>query len=352
MRYPFLIYGSYGYTGSLVAALAVQRGLRPLLAGRDAQKLSTQARELGLDWRAFPLDDASALETALSECDFVLHIAGPYHRTTPRMAEACLRIRRHYLDITGELRVFETLASQDERARQAGVMLLPGMGYDVVPTDCLALHLKQHMPEAVHLSLATRALGGGASHGTLLTVVESLPLGGALRQDGRLVPVPYAARTRQVDFGRGPRELALIPLGDLVTAFHTTGIPNIETYTALPRALLRGMRLVRPFVRLTGWQPVQRLLRRAVLSQPAGPTPEARHTGRSQAWGEVVDAQGRVLAARLELPETYHLTALTLLRAAEKLLAGEARPGFQTPAGLFGADFILEFEGVSRMDLA
>jgi short subunit dehydrogenase-like uncharacterized protein len=267
------------------------------------------------------------------------------------MAEACLRTGRHYLDITGELRVFDYLAGLDGRARQAGVMLLPGMGFDVAPTDCLALYLKQKMPEAVRLSLAALSLGGGASHGTLLTVAESLPLGGAVRENGWLVSVPYAARTRQVDFGRGPRELALIPLGDLVTAFTSTGIPNIETYAVLPRRLLRLMYLVRPFIGLAGWQPVQSLLRRAVLSQPTGPTAEARQTGRSLAWGEVVDAQGRTLAALLEMPETYHLTARVLLRAAERVLAGEAQPGFQTPAMLFGADFILEFEGVSRKDL-
>ena len=351
MHYPFLLYGSYGYTGSLIAELAVERGLRPLLAGRDPEKLRLQAEQLGLDYRAFPLQDQPALDAALNEAGLILHIAGPYHRTSRLVAEACLRTQRHYLDITGELVVFEYLAALDERAKHAGVMLLPGVGFDVVPSDCLALYLKQQMPGAVRLALAVLSLGAGVSQGTALTVVENMSSGGAIRQQGQLCKTPYAARTRLADFGRGPRTVTMFPLGDLTTAYHSTGIANIETYMYLPAAQLRFVRLLRLFTGVAGLAPVQAWLRRVIKARPAGPTPEARQRGKSLVWGEVTGENGQCLAARLETPDAYHLTAQTAVRAAEKILAGEVQPGFQTPAGAFGADFILEFAGTARYDL-
>lgn len=348
MSYPFLLYGSYGYTGGLIADLAVQRGLRPLLAGRDAEKLRQQADRLGLEYRVFPLDDQTALDAALNEAELVLHIAGPYHRTSHLVAEACLRTHRHYLDITGELVVFEYLAGLDEAAKNAGIVLLPGAGFDVVPSDCLALYLKQRLPTATRLALAVRSLGSGVSQGTALTVVESMTHGGAMREQGQLVKIPYAARIRRVDFGRGPRTVALMPLGDLTTAYHSTGIANIETYTYLPPTQLRLVRTLRWFTGVADRPWLQRLLRRVIKAQPPGPSAEARQSGKCLVWAEVTDEHGQRLAARLETPEAYQLTAHTALCAAEKILAGTLQPGFQTPARLFGADFILEFDGVAR----
>lgn len=352
MTFPFLIYGSYGYTGSLISELAVQHGLRPLLAGRDADRLRQQAHRLGLEYRAFRLEDDSLLDAALTESEMILHIAGPYHRTSRMVAEACLRTRRTYLDITGELVVFEYLASLDEAARSAGVMFLPGVGFDVVPSDCLALYLKQNLPEAVHLALAVRSLGSGVSQGTALTVVENLAQGGAIRKNGQLIKMPYAAQVRQVDFGRGPVSVPLAPLGDLTTAFHSTAIPNIETYIHLPSTTLRWLPVVRSTAKFLDLPPIQAFLRRMIKAMPPGPTLKARLAGRSIVWGEVMDEQGRRMSARMETPEAYHLTAQAALRAVEKVLSGTVVPGYQTPARLFGADFILEFEGVTRHQLA
>jgi short subunit dehydrogenase-like uncharacterized protein len=348
MPYPFLLYGSYGYTGALIAEQAVQRGMRPLLAGRDVEKLEHQAQSLGLDWRAFPVEDTQALQAALQETPLVLHCAGPFHRTYQAMAQACLHTRRHYLDITGEIIVFEGLAALDAQARAAGVMLLPGAGFDVVPSDCLAAHLKNLLPSATHLALAIQALGGGISHGTALTMLDQLGQQGAMRQQGKLVSVPLGQETRLVDFGRGPVEAVAIPWGDVSTAYFSTGIPNIATYMAFPRRLTRLMRLGRSFGGLLRLPPLKTLARRIVKAQPAGPSAEARQTGRCLLWGEVSDAGGQRAAARLETPEGYVLTALTALRIAEKVQAGEFQPGFQTPSTAYGADFILEFENVKR----
>lgn len=347
----FLLYGSYGYTGRLVAQRAIERGLRPVLAGRDAEQLRAQAAELGLETRAVGLDDPAALDAALQDVPVVLHCAGPFSRTSRPMADACLRTGTHYLDITGELQVFEALAHRGAEAERAGVMLLPGVGFDVVPSDCLAAHLKRRLPGAVRLALAFEGLGGGISRGTATTMAENMGGGGAVRRGGRIVPVPPAWKTRAVDFGRGPVTVTTIPWGDVSTAFHSTGIPDVEVYTRVPRSARRFLRITRPFGWLLGSAPAQALLKRAIRARPAGPGEEARARGRSHLWGEAEDATGSRAVSRLRAPEGYTLTALTAVAAVERVLAGDLQPGFRTPSLAWGPDFVMEVEGVTREDV-
>jgi short subunit dehydrogenase-like uncharacterized protein len=242
------------------------------------------------------------------------------------------------------------LAARAAEARAARVMLLPGVGFDVVPSDCLALHLKERLPSATKLALAIRGTGR-ISHGTATTMVENIHRGGLVRRGGRLISVPAAWATRTADFGRGPVRVTTIPWGDLATAYYSTGIPNIETYAALPSAARLMMIASRPFARLLAAPAVQRFLKRRIDARPAGPSDEERARGRSFVWGEVTDDAGRRAAARLRGPEGYTLTALTALAVVERVLGGSAQPGFQTPARAYGADFILTIPGVTREDL-
>ncbi|HEU0300509.1 MAG TPA: saccharopine dehydrogenase NADP-binding domain-containing protein [Longimicrobium sp.] len=350
MAADFLLYGSYGYTGRLIAERARELGLTPLLAGRDEAALQAQAAELGAPYRAFPLDDEAALHAALRETGVVLHAAGPFARTARPMVKACLRARAHYLDITGEISVFETVAQQDVFARMEGVMLLPGAGFDVVPSDCLAAHLKRRLPGATSLTLAFQAVGG-ASRGTLTTMAENAGRGGAVRRGGRIVPVPAAWKSMEVDFGRGPVTVTTIPWGDVSTAYHSTGIPDVAVYTRVPARQVRVMRATRRLGWLLDSAPVQRMMKRAIRKGPPGPTPEQRARGVSLLWGRAEDAGGRRAVSRLRTPEGYTLTARTAVEAVRRVLAGDAPAGFQTPSRAYGADWILEFEGVEREDL-
>lgn len=350
MAADFLLYGSYGYTGRLIAERARELGLTPLLAGRDAGQLGAQAAELGLPHRAFALDDAAALDAALRETRVVLHAAGPFSRTAKPMVEACLRAGAHYLDITGEIGVFELCAAQDAKAKAAGVMLLPGAGFDVVPSDCLAAHLARRLPSATSLTLAFMGLGG-VSRGTLTTMAENAGEGGAVRRGGRITRVPAAYRSMEVDFGRGPVTVTTIPWGDVSTAYHSTGIPDIEVYTRVPHRQVRMMRATRRLGWLMGSAPVQAMMKRAIRKGPPGPTPEQRAKGVSLLWGRVEDADGRRAVSRLRTPEGYTLTARTSVEAVRRVLAGEAPAGFQTPSRAYGPDWILQFDGVEREDV-
>ncbi len=350
MSPSFLLYGSYGYTGRLIAREAINRGLRPLLGGRNADELARQAAQLQLPFRAFSLDDPQLLDDVLAGVPLVLNAAGPFSRTALPMAEACIRTGTHYLDITGEIEVFEALAAVGPRAEAAGTMLLPGAGFDVVPSDCLAAHLAGRLPRATHLALAFQTLGGGISRGTATTMIENLDKGGAVRRNGQIVAVPAAFQTREVDFGRGAVAVTTIPWGDVATAFHSTGIPNIEVYTRMPAGLRRAMIATRHLGWALGSGPVQKVLERVVARRPAGPDADQRSRGRSEFWGAVADAAGNTTVARLRTPEGYTLTALASVTAAERVLAGEATPGYQTPSLAFGADFVFELPGVQRED--
>lgn len=345
-----LIYGANGYTGELMARAARERGVLPVLAGRAAAPIEALAHELGLRSRVFPLEDPQAISRALEGIAVVIHCAGPFSRTSKPMADACLRAKVHYLDITGEAAVFESLAARDREAREARVMLLPGAGFDVVPSDCLAAHLKRRLPSATSLVLAFHSAGAQLSRGTATTMVENLHRGGLVRKGGVLTPVPAAWKTRDVDFGHGPRRVATIPWGDVSTAYHSTGIPDIEVYTAMPASMILASRLTRPFKSLFGAAPVQSFLKKRIRAGAPGPSAECRARAQSFFWGEVSDG-ARSVVSRQRTPEAYTLTALTAVAAAQRVLAGEAPPGFMTPSLAYGPDFVLEIPGVTREDL-
>ncbi len=343
-----LIYGAYGYTGELISRAAVDRGFDPILAGRDPDRLHPLGTELDCRSRAFGLTDD--IEAQLSGVDAVLNCAGPFKETADPLVEACLNRRVDYLDITGELPVFERLARRDQAASDAGVTLMPGVGYDVVPTDSLAAHLHQRLPEATHLSLALSA-SGSLSGGTLKTVINGFGSGSAVREDGQLRAIPTASKQRVVDFGAGTEMVMTIPWGDLSTAYRTTGIPNIAVYVAVPDAVRHALMIARPFESVMASESVQRLLKGLVDRFVDGPSEAARAGNETVIWGEAWSEEtGETVQSVLRTPDSYVLTVDAALGCAERVLDGAAAAGFQTPAGAFGPDLVLELPGVTRQD--
>jgi short subunit dehydrogenase-like uncharacterized protein len=345
-----IVYGANGYTGTLVAELAAERRLPLTVAGRRADEVAALGNRLAVEPRIFALDDPSAIDRGISGATVVLNCAGPFSRTAAPLAAACLRARAHYLDVTGEIGVFEVLSKLDAQARAANIMILPGAGFDVVPSDCLAAHVHHRLPAATHLRLAFQA-GSRMSRGTAVTSIEAAGQGGLVRRDGMLTPVPAGHETIEVDFGRGPRKAIAIPWGDVFTAHLTTGIPNIGVFIAVPGRVRMALRLTRLLGPLLATAPVQGMLKARVRAGAPGPSAEQRRTGRSLLWGEARDPSGNAVVSRMQTPEGYELTRLTAVAIAERALAGLAVPGFQTPARAFGKDFVLGFPGVQREDL-
>jgi short subunit dehydrogenase-like uncharacterized protein len=348
----FLIYGSYGYTGQLIVDHALNEGLRPILAGRNKKKLISQAEKYNLEYRAFALEETAILDSVLQGVDAVLHCAGPFVHTFRQMAEACLRTKRHYVDISGEIPGFEALAAMDNEAKAAGIMLLPGAGFDVVPSDCLAAHLKQRLPSATHLRLFVSGVGAGTSRGTAKSAIENMHRQGTIRRNGVLVQVPPAWNVREQDFGRGYTKVVSVGWGDVGTAYYSTGIPNIETYFALSESAINFLRAMRVIGPLMYNRPVKRTLKLLINMFLQGPTEDKRKNASAIFIGEVTDQNRRRTISKLITPEGYTCTALTTVTIMKRILNDELKIGFQTPSLAYGADFILQFRGVRRENLS
>ncbi|RMD97383.1 MAG: hypothetical protein D6814_09595, partial [Calditrichaeota bacterium] len=343
-----MIYGATGYTGELIARAAKARHLAPLLAGRNAETIATLANELNLPHRVFGLDSPESVARQLQDVALVLNCAGPFSATAAPMVSACLQAKTHYLDITGEIAVFEAIHRQDALAKDRGVLLMPGVGFDVVPTDCLALTLKKHLPDADHLILAFSS-SGLPSRGTAKTMIEGLKIGGKIRRDGKIISVPLAYRVREIPFVTGPQLAMTIPWGDVSTAYYTTGIPNIEVYLGVREAQVKQMKVMRWLRPLLALNPVQNFMKARVDQRVKGPTEDQRQKAKTVLWGQVSNPEGQSIEMHMITPNGYELTVASALGIVENLLAGKITPGAHTPAGLFGENFAATLPGVSLL---
>jgi short subunit dehydrogenase-like uncharacterized protein len=347
-----MIYGATGYTGRLIAEEAVRRGHRPLLAARDASKLAPLAESLGLPFSVVRLDETEKLIGIVRGVEAVMHCAGPFTMTAEPIREACLQAGRHYLDITGEIGVFEASFAADGAARDREMVIVSGCGFDVIPTDCMAAYVADQVEQPTALELAISAGGGaGTSAGTMQSGLEILAShGGIARRDGRLVPIPLGRGSRRVSFPFGEREVTPIPWGDLSTAYRSTGIPNITTYMRLSGGMARLERWFGPVLKpLLSIKPVRRAAQAVIDRAVGGPSDVVRERGRTAVWARAANDRGESAEAWLESIEAYRMTQITAVRCIERVLDSQLR-GALTPSRAFGADFVLEIPETRRLD--
>jgi short subunit dehydrogenase-like uncharacterized protein len=338
-----LIYGANGYAGGLIAREAARRGLRPIIAGRDTEAIERLATELNRPHRVFELVASDAAALHLAGARAVMNCAGPFIETATPMIEACLAAKVHYLDITGEIDVIERAAKCRERAVAAGISVISAVGFDVVPSDCLAAMLAAELPTANRLQLAFTV--GAVSRGTAKTVLETIAHGGRARVNGRIRWAPVGWKTIDVLFPDGTQSAVSIPWGDVASAYYSTGIPNIETYVALPPDRICRLKRVRWFFPLLRIRPLRRWLEHLVESHVEGPSAKELEEDHAALWGRASDAGGRAVEATMTVPGGYELTVLTALASVERVLAGQTPAGFSTPSRAFGKDFILSIPG-------
>ncbi|MFC0002725.1 saccharopine dehydrogenase family protein [Micromonospora siamensis] len=346
-----VLYGATGYIGALTARTAVDRGLRPVLAGRNADRLGRLAAELGLPARTAALDDPAALDALLSDAAVLLNAAGPFARTQAPLLDACLRTGTHYLDLSGEAAEFTAVRARDAELRAAGVMALPGAGFGVVPTDAMAVHLIRRLPTAdrLELSFATR---GAVSRGTLETLLAGLGGPGVWRRGGRLVPVhPAGERRRFHHDGRTVTVHANPWRADVVSAGTSTGVPDVSAFTAFPAPVVLAMRLARRVPALVTAAPSRRLQARLLRRLPAGPTAGQLAAGAAVVHGVATDSAGGRVAALLTGPDAYLWTAHAAVELLARTAAGGAAPGYATPAQRFGLEVALTTPGTALRDL-
>ncbi|ANU15991.1 hypothetical protein BBI11_02435 [Planococcus maritimus] len=344
----WLLYGATGYTGKLIAQEAVERGMRPVLAGRSKEKVQPLAEELDLEFQIFELNDQTAEQ--LAGIDLVLHCAGPFEKTSKPMIHACLKAGAHYLDITGEISVFEHTHSLHEEALQKNIILCSGVGFDVIPTDCTALKLKQALPDAIELALGFDS-DSGISPGTMKTMVEGLGGGNTVRKEGQLTDTAIGKQQRLIDFGRGKKSAMAIPWGDVATAYYTTAIPNISAWIPTPKAAIYAARLMNVASPLLSSEKVKQPLLRWVEQGVEGPNQEERAGSAAYIWGQAKNADGVVKTCRIRTANVYDLTVYGALEVTQRLLSGDYASGSWTPAALFGPDLLESLPGSGRFEI-
>lgn len=347
----WLIYGANGYTGELIAREAVARGMRPVLAGRSEAPVRDLAGELALDYRVFDLSGPGAVDRGLAGVGLVSHCAGPFSATAEPMLEGCLRSGCHYLDITGEIDVFVHAQAQHKRADEAGIVVCPGSGFDVVPTDCLAAALHDALPDATRLSLGFDSRSG-MSQGTAKTSVEGLAKGGRVRQGGQIASVPLAYETRRIDFGDGEKWAMTIPWGDVATAGFTTGIPDISVFVPASPALIKNLKRINRVRALLKLGLVQRFLKSRIEKGRRGPDSSERRTQATSVWGEACNDAGRCITGRIKTANGYALTVTAMLGLVETVLGGARPGGYYTPSMLAGKTYVETLPGSGRIEIS
>ncbi len=340
----WMIYGANGYSGELIAREAVKRGLTPVLAGRSEDKIKSLAEELSLSHKIFSLTNTVETEAALGDESLVLHCAGPFSATAEPMMQACINSGTHYLDITGEISVYEMAKTLDEAAKKAGITLCPGVGFDVIPTDCVAAKLKQLMPDADHLALGFDS-SSVLSPGTAKTSIEGLSQGGKVRRDGKIITVPLAYETRKIDFGDGKKMAMTIPWGDVSTAYFTSGIPNIEVFISAPPKMIKKVKNLNKFRFLLGWKFVQNYLKKQVDKKVKGPDENKRNSLKTYVWGEARNKKGEIKTVKITTANGYALTITGSLAVVDYLNKHPDHKGYTTPAVLIGADLVTTLPG-------
>ena len=346
-----LIYGAYGFTGKGISELASEYGITPVLAGRNASKLKPLADSLGYDYVVLPLENNhDNLVKVLKHFEIVLHIAGPYTYTAKPMLDAVVEAGTHYVDLTGENHVIQAELDRDEEFKRANIMVMPAVGYDVVPTDCLNVYVADKISQPTQLTVVLNgsyaaAAGAQTSRGTMKSGLEMLGRPLLKRENGEMVAMATPELIHRKENGR-EQTLLQIPWADMITSYVSTGIPNIEVFQVqegeLPPWLLRvaqsdaGRRLL-------GW-----LIDNFA---PEGPPPGAQENRQTRIVSTVSNEAGATASAALITPEAYLLTFHSTLIIARRVIDGEWEPGFQTVGKVYGPDLVLEVPGVSRTDL-
>jgi short subunit dehydrogenase-like uncharacterized protein len=335
----WLLYGATGYTGNLIARRAVEQGMKPILAGRRERGRAI-ADELKLEWRTFGLEDPAQILAGLKDVTCVLNCAGPFSATFSPLVRGCLELGVHYLDVTGEMDVLEKARSLSAEAKSAKICLIPGVGFDVVPSDCLAAALARRLPSANSLELAIAGVGAGVSPGTLKTIVENIGAGSAIRRAGRIEAIPLGSLNKTIRFSFGERMATAFPWGDLATAYYSTSIPNITVYMAIPPSAIRTFRWMRPLLPAIQTPTVQKFLKKRIENRVKGPSERVLNEGRMFLWGRATSAEGHFVEATLDTGEGYSVTATTALAVVARVTKGLVAPGYFTPSQAFGPEFV------------
>jgi short subunit dehydrogenase-like uncharacterized protein len=334
-----MIYGANGFSGRAVADRLRQAGHDPLLAGRGGREIAAVAASLGVEHRIFDLRDPGAIAAGMAGVGVLLNAAGPFIETAPPLIEACLRGGAHYLDLAGEWPVFDLALRRGPEAAAAGVMLMPGAAFSIVVSDCVLAHAIAQVPDAVLLRVATAQ--APLSRGSVLSAIALMSPDVLVRRGGVVCRIPVGQLTRSFNLGAGEQTCVAVSAPDVVTGEQTTGVGAIETYLEAPLAWGLAYGAGALALKLKGAKAVGETLRRASRRWPDHPSPAAIAQARGAVVVETVDPWRRTRRFGLRTLNGYAVTVAAAQAIVERVLRGEVTPGFQTPAGRYGAGLVV-----------
>lgn len=362
---PITVYGATGYTGRLVARELCRSGVGFTLAGRNPgklEKLATEVHEAREDdgpapeFRAVRVDDARGLRDLFSQCRAVISCAGPFSLHGEPVLAAALDAGAHYLDTTGEqpfmLTAFESYGS---RAREAGLVVLPAMGYDYVPADLLVAMTAGDLASADRVRIGYHS-PFQPSRGTARSSLEMFKGGDLEWRDGALRPAPQQVSRPDFDFGSpfGRKRMMRFPSGEHLTVPRHLAVRSVETSMSadsiLPERLTPLMPILARPAGIAMRTPAKMVINRMIGLMPEGAGPEDRRGTRFAIGCEIHTGSGMRLA-RMTGTDVYGLTAALVVKGA--LAAADGRidaAGALSPAEAFRPEEFLD--GLdSRFDL-
>jgi short subunit dehydrogenase-like uncharacterized protein len=353
LKSKVMIYGANGYTGQLILEECKNNNFEVIIAGRNIEKLKILSEKFGYEERAFSLSEN--FTDKFDDIYLVLNCAGPFSKTAKPIVDACILTGTHYLDITAEIDVFEMIKQRNVEAVDKDVLLLPGIGFDVIPTDCMAKFLSEKLDNAVSLEIGIY-FDHGISKGTQYTNVERLKLGGAIRKDGEIVKTKLLGRSKVLTFydidGRKFENLTYqIPWGDISTSYTTTSIPNIEVYLNYPKKIVRLAKISHYFKWLFKFGFIENIMKKMMVRIMKPVEMDKVDEGHLNLRATARNNNGEELSISLNTINSYKFTAISSIFMIKKVLDGDFRSGYYTPAGLYGSNLITEIDPISEIKL-
>jgi len=322
LKGKLLIYGATGYTGTLIAHEAARRGLEFEIAGRSEAKLATLAAELNVAYHVFPVDSIEGWKKSLKSKTALLNIAGPFSETADQAMKAAIQFQVHYIDITAEIDIYRLAETKDAQAKAAGIMLLSGAGL-FSTYDPLVVHTARRVEDPVSLRVAFK-YSGGFTPGSVASASNIINAGILMRKNGVLESFPEA-KPAAFDFGNGPEDASPLPLGGVVISYKSTGIQNIEEYFLMAQA--------------------------AISLDAEAKTDSQESEGISKIVAEVTGANGTVVRTIAEMPGGYMPTVLSAIEITSRVIHGDYKAGFQSPASAYGEELLDTLTSVKVTDL-
>jgi short subunit dehydrogenase-like uncharacterized protein len=317
------VFGATGHTGRFVVAELQRRGITPIAVARDGAKLGgLDLAEPGAN-RVASIDDSGSLDRAFADVAAVINCAGPFLDTADAIATAALRAGAHYLDVTAEqASAHATLESFDAAAREAGVIVMPAMGFYGGLGDLLVSVAMTGWNLADEILIAISLDSWHPTQGTRVTG-ERNTARRLVVANGRVSPLPRPAPEMTWSFPEplGNQHVTEVPLSEVVLI--TRHLETRELHTYLSNVALRD------------------------LSDPNTPPPQAADASGRSAQTFVVEVicakDGSTRRARARGRDIYAFTAPLVCEAVERILDGATAQssGAQSPGAVFDSHAFL-----------